>query len=133
MRRFEHQLPDEYRLDVELSELRKRVSVDTHVVDSEHFFTTRTEFAEHFRGKKPFLMESFYRAMRRKHRILLDADGSPVGGQWNFDAENRNKLPRGVSVPPFPTCHSTLIFCGAIGLSRALAGKPFRFPLIGPR
>lgn len=33
----------------------------------------------------------------------------------------------------FTTCHSTLIFCGAIGLARALAGKPFRFPLIGPR
>jgi hypothetical protein len=33
----------------------------------------------------------------------------------------------------FTTCHATLIFCGAIGLSRALAGKPFRFPLIGPR
>jgi uncharacterized Tic20 family protein len=33
----------------------------------------------------------------------------------------------------FTTCHSTLIFCGAIGLAKALAGKPFRFPLIGPR
>ena len=33
----------------------------------------------------------------------------------------------------FTTCHSTLIFCGAIGLARALAGKPFRFPLIGPK
>ena len=33
----------------------------------------------------------------------------------------------------FTTCHSTLIFCGAIGLSKALAGKPFRFPLVGPR
>ena len=33
----------------------------------------------------------------------------------------------------FTTCHATLIFCGAIGLSKALAGKPFRFPLIGPR
>ena len=32
----------------------------------------------------------------------------------------------------FTTCHSTLIFFGAIGLSRALFGKPFRFPLIGP-
>lgn len=32
----------------------------------------------------------------------------------------------------FTTCHSTLIFCGAIGLAKALAGKPFRFPLIGP-
>ena len=33
----------------------------------------------------------------------------------------------------FTCCHATLIFCGAIGLSKALAGKPFRFPLIGPR
>ena len=33
----------------------------------------------------------------------------------------------------FTACHSTLIFCGAIGLARALAGKPYRFPLIGPR
>ena len=38
-----------------------------------------------------------------------------------------------VAVLYFTTCHATLIFCGAIGLSRALAGKPFRFPLIGPR
>ena len=33
----------------------------------------------------------------------------------------------------FTTCHATLIFCGAIGLAKALAGKPFRFPLIGPK
>ena len=32
----------------------------------------------------------------------------------------------------FTTCHSTLIFLGAIGLAKALAGKPFHYPLIGP-
>ncbi|HPR07714.1 MAG TPA: hypothetical protein PK620_06495 [Denitromonas sp.] len=31
----------------------------------------------------------------------------------------------------FTTCHTTLICFGAIGLARALAGKPYRFPLIG--
>ncbi len=31
----------------------------------------------------------------------------------------------------FTTCHTTLIFFGAIGLARALAGKTYRFPLIG--
>lgn len=29
--------------------------------------------------------------------------------------------------------HSVLVLCGMVGLSRAMAGKPFRFPLIGPR
>lgn len=31
----------------------------------------------------------------------------------------------------FTTCHSTLIFFGAFGLSRALSGKPYRYPIIG--
>ncbi|MBT0961735.1 hypothetical protein [Denitromonas iodatirespirans] len=31
----------------------------------------------------------------------------------------------------FTTCHTTLICFGAIGLARALAGKGYRFPLIG--
>jgi deoxyribodipyrimidine photolyase-related protein len=35
-------------------------------------------------------MENFYRGMRRKTGYLLD-DGEPVGGAWNYDAENREK------------------------------------------
>lgn len=31
----------------------------------------------------------------------------------------------------FTTCHTTLICFGAIGLARALAGRPYVFPLIG--
>lgn len=33
----------------------------------------------------------------------------------------------------FTFFHSTLVLCGMVGLARALAGQPFRFPLIGPR
>ena len=33
----------------------------------------------------------------------------------------------------FTFFHSTLVLCGMFGLSRAMAGQPFRFPLIGPR
>ena len=36
-----------------------------------------------------------------------------------------------VAILYFTTCHTTLIFFGALGLARALAGKPYRFPLIG--
>ena len=27
--------------------------------------------------------------MRKKHHILIDADSQPIGGQWNFDDQNR--------------------------------------------
>ena len=49
---------------------------------------------------KRVVMETFYRAMRRHFDVLLDGDGEPVGGQWNFDKENRKPLPkRGLDVP----------------------------------
>lgn len=32
----------------------------------------------------------------------------------------------------FTCVHSTLVICGMFGLARAMAGKPFRYPMIGP-
>jgi hypothetical protein len=33
----------------------------------------------------------------------------------------------------FTFFHSTLVLFGMVGLAQAMAGKPFRFPLIGPK
>jgi deoxyribodipyrimidine photolyase-related protein len=89
---IEYQYPDEYRVDRELLVLSELLNLPVSVVDSEHFFTSRTEFAEFFKGKKQFLMESFYRYMRKKHDILMIA-GQPEGDKWNFDSDNRKKIP----------------------------------------
>lgn len=48
---------------------------------------------------KRYVMESFYRAMRRHFNLLMEPDGDPMGSRWNFDAENRRRLPKGM-VPP---------------------------------
>lgn len=66
-----------------------------------HFLCSRAEFSTWVNGKKQLCMEFFYREIRRKSRLLLNGDGSPVGGAWNFDAENRKALPKGVR-PPSP-------------------------------
>jgi deoxyribodipyrimidine photolyase-related protein len=47
-------------------------------------------------------MEFFYRDMRRRTGLLMTPDGEPEGGRWNFDAENRKRLPNGVAVPSPP-------------------------------
>lgn len=44
-------------------------------------------------------MEYFYREMRRRYAILLEADGTPTGGRWNFDKENRKPPVKGLSSP----------------------------------
>jgi deoxyribodipyrimidine photolyase-related protein len=89
---FEYQLPDEYRVDEHLKNLCLSLSITHSIYDTEHFLTTRSEVGNFFKGKKTFLLESFYRAMRKKYNILMDGD-QPLNGQWNFDAENRKKLP----------------------------------------
>ncbi len=90
---FEYQLPDEYRVDQQLKNLCQSIAVTSAAVDSEHFFTTREELGSFFEGKKSFLLESFYRALRKKHDVLMEGL-QPVTGQWNYDGENRKKLPK---------------------------------------
>jgi len=63
------------------------------------FLCTREEFSSWAKDKKHLRMEFFYREMRRKSGLLLNGDGSPVGGAWNFDAENRKPLRKGVRAP----------------------------------
>lgn len=49
--------------------------------------------------KAPKLMEPFYRALRQQTGLLIEADGQPTGGAWNFDKENRKRYD-GRPVPP---------------------------------
>lgn len=87
---FEYQAPDEYRLDEQLRVWSKSTRASVRMLDTEHFLTQRNEWQEIFRGKKQRLMETFYRAMRRKWDIMMH-DDEPWGGQWNFDHDNRSK------------------------------------------
>jgi len=90
---FEYQFPDEYRLDQILKNFCEKLSIENSVVDSEHFYSSRNELGDFFEGKKTFLMESFYRNMRKKHSVLMEND-KPLTGKWNYDEDNRKKLPK---------------------------------------
>ncbi|MEM1083634.1 MAG: cryptochrome/photolyase family protein [Verrucomicrobiota bacterium] len=67
-------------------------------------FLSPDDFLEKHTGprlKRPF-MANFYKAQRQRMDILLDSDGSPHGGKWSFDADNRKRLPKGFEVPEIP-------------------------------
>jgi len=97
---FEYQFPDEYRLDEQLKYICEKLSIPTKAVESKHFYTSRNELADFFKGKKQLLMESFYRMMRKKHDVLMVGD-QPLDGKWNFDHNNRNQYKNEVPIP-FP-------------------------------
>lgn len=101
--KFEYQLPDEYRLDKQLINLCEELNISTERFDSEHFLTKREDLKSFFEGKKQLIMEFFYRDMRKKYDILMD-QGQPLGGQWNFDKNNRKKWKGTPTIPaPFKT------------------------------
>ena len=88
--KLEYLAPDEYRLDAQLKSFCSTLNIEADVFSSEHFYTEREDLAAFFKGKKQFLMEHFYRNMRKKHQILM-VDKQPEGGKWNYDASNRKK------------------------------------------
>jgi deoxyribodipyrimidine photolyase-related protein len=89
--RFEYLLPDEFRLDKQLKEFTQTLTIPSQAFDTEHFLTSREYLADFFKGKKTFLMETFYREMRKRYNILMDGK-EPLTGKWNYDHDNRNKF-----------------------------------------
>nr|WP_295782282.1 cryptochrome/photolyase family protein [Rhodoferax sp.] len=69
--------------------------------DDTHFFSTVRDFSAHAKGRKQLRLEYWYRELRHKHGILMEGK-DPVGGQWNFDADNRESFGKAgpQNVPP---------------------------------
>jgi deoxyribodipyrimidine photolyase-related protein len=95
---FQYLLPDEYRLDQKLVEFCKLLDIKTAAFDTEHFMSSRTDLSVFYEGKKQYIMEFFYRNMRKKFDLLVQG-GQPLGGQWNFDKNNRNKWKGSPEIP----------------------------------
>lgn len=97
---FEYINPDEYRLDQQLKDFCNTLDIKTNTVSAEHFYTQRNDLATFFKGKKQWLMENFYRDMRKNHNILM-VNNQPEGGKWNYDKSNRNKWKGKHKIPDY--------------------------------
>jgi len=86
--------PGEWRLKQEIEGLAKELQLQLDMRDDDHFYCSHQEFLDWASGKKELRLEYFYRLMRKIHQILVDADGNPEGGQWNFDQDNRKPYPK---------------------------------------
>lgn len=68
-------------------------------VKSTQFLTDPDDFADWADGRKRLVMEDFYRDQRRRLGLLVDEEGRPEGGRWNFDRENRRPGKAGLRAP----------------------------------
>lgn len=81
--------PGDYRVQQQLQTVADELEIELTVLPDRHFYSSPQEFIDWAKGRKSLLLETFYRAMRKKHDILITEDGKPEGGDWNFDKENR--------------------------------------------
>ena len=63
-------------------------------IENDFFLTSRTLFAQWANSQKSLVMENFYRAQRVRLDILMEGK-DPIGGKWNYDADNRLPPPKG--------------------------------------
>tara|TARA_A100001037_G_C15135643_1_gene630992 strand:+ start:248 stop:1726 length:1479 start_codon:yes stop_codon:yes gene_type:complete len=77
----------------------KKKNIKFNEIKTPMFLTSREEFKGYLnKTKRPF-MANFYKMNRSKLNILMNKDGTPKGGKWSFDEDNRKKLPDKISIP----------------------------------
>jgi deoxyribodipyrimidine photolyase-related protein len=94
--------PGDWRVYQSIRAVAAGAGLALDVREDRHFFSTVREFADHANGRKTLRLEYFYRELRERHDVLMH-EGKPIGGQWNFDADNRatfGSVGPGVLPPP---------------------------------
>ncbi|MDP0500647.1 MAG: cryptochrome/photolyase family protein [Verrucomicrobiota bacterium JB022] len=85
--------PGDYRVRRMLEKLADELDLELEVRSDTHFYATVAEFRDWAQGRSALVLETWYRHLRRREGILMDGK-EPVGGDWNYDADNRESFRR---------------------------------------
>ena len=85
-------IPGDYRVYTLLSDFFKENTKNIEWLEDTHFISKENEFNEWIKKYKKPRMEYWYRYIRKSRKVLLEDDGKPVGGKWNFDHSNRKSF-----------------------------------------
>jgi deoxyribodipyrimidine photolyase-related protein len=92
--------PGDWRVLEAIKAVAAECQLPLDIREDRHFFSTVRDFAAHAKGRKQLRLEYWYRELRVRHQVLMDGE-QPVGGQWNFDADNREAFGK-EGPPPIP-------------------------------
>lgn len=99
----------EYRLQQEIMGWQATFKLPVTILEDDRFICSLNMFAQWASDRQQLRMEYFYRLMRRHTGLLMSSNQQPVGGQWNFDKENRKACPPDiVQIPPLSFAHSEI-------------------------
>ena len=95
--------PGDWRVLDSIKAVAESLSLPLDIREDRHFFSTVRDFAAHAKGRKQIRLEYWYRELRQRTGILMEGPqrDQPAGGQWNFDADNREAFGKD-GPPPIP-------------------------------
>ncbi len=114
----------EWRVAQMLAQWPAQFSIPVEVLADTRFVCTPLAFRRWAAGRKQLRMEYFYRDMRRQTGLLMDGD-QPVGGKWNFDAENRKAADADLFMPRLKMRPPDAITAEVLALVEARFGDHF--------
>ena len=93
--------------ETKINNFLKKQNIKWNIIRSPMFLDSREDFKKYLtKTKKPF-MAKYYKEKRERLNILLNKDGTPEGGKWSFDEDNRKKIPKNILIPKFPEIKET--------------------------
>ncbi len=114
----------EWRLMQDMIGWQEAAGLPVEIVGDTRFLCSHGQFRHWAEGRRELRMEFFYREMRRRHGVLMEGD-APAGGRWNFDAENRKRMPRDMQPPLPPQFQPDAITASVIQLVEREFGSHF--------
>lgn len=127
--------PGEHRVLSILEEAVAKMELPFELLPDERFLCSSHVFTDWAEGRSSLVMEHFYRFQRKRFGILLDDDGKPEGGDWNYDSKNRQSFSQAPDVPDIPAFEPDVITEEVIALvKKRFPGAPgrldaFRWPV----
>ena len=115
----------EWRVQQAIEEWAGKFPCPVEILPDDRFLCSHREFRDWAEGRKHLTMEHFYREMRRKTGLLMRPDGKPIGGEWNYDAENREPPKGDMQTPSTPKFAPDAITREVIELVKARFGEHF--------
>lgn len=96
--------PGDWRVLRSLEAAAAATDTPLEMIEDPSFLSSIDEFSSWREGRKTVVMDHFYRVQRKRHEVLMESDGTPIGGKWSHDASNRSAFKSEPSVrePWFP-------------------------------
>jgi deoxyribodipyrimidine photolyase-related protein len=92
--------PDDNYIEKRIKRFSEKNKIELVIHENPTFLTKKYDLNQFFRrDKKKFFQTSFYKSQRKKLNILLNNDGTPVGGEWTYDTMNRERYPKDKTPP----------------------------------